>query len=586
MTHGSCFDELAAYGISISAGAVIPSFSALRQRLENRMTAFSLSLAEEHHDAEHCRLLCRLLSYFIDQQLQHHQPHYPLRKTHTGGERYTTTNADSRAEISAVLQALLVCADNTLFRYSYRLLCLLSVTERGDRPEADAFLAAYRQRYFSLPGTATLPVAPPSGGSPEAGTPQICLITGPCAVQGFSQYDTTGSRDLACHRVVVTDPQALIERLRYFSEKHPQVAIQCLIPLTGDTFGSDALLAAAFVHWRHSLLSAVKLPRVRCQLVVYARLSYRHPPGDPQSAVWVRTPAGGGSDSFSQWLTRLHQQLQSTAHYGDCYAIARACAAKPLSAWLTGCELNAALDGLFSDTPLQLTELLLADIRQGFPRHGGWSHWLAERYLLYPALSKTIPCLPLPPLLPVTSGLPGEPFTTPVSPRRRRRFVAQGLLLCLSLSAALLLLLSGSRPPLPGPPIMPSAVIAPLSLPDDGTGWFDPGSSTITGTRYQTLAALLPALRRTSQYPVLIVGYTDNSGTAAVNRYLSLRRAESVRDWLVANSEFPSGHFIVDGAGETRPITTNDSPQGRAGNRRIEIIPLYPHLFQVNKDYD
>ncbi|SQK72814.1 OmpA family protein [Tatumella ptyseos] len=133
---------------------------------------------------------------------------------------------------------------------------------------------------------------------------------------------------------------------------------------------------------------------------------------------------------------------------------------------------------------------------------------------------------------------------------------------------------------------MPSAVIAPLSLPDDGTGWFDPGSSTITGTRYQTLAALLPALRRTSQYPVLIVGYTDNTGTAAGNRYLSLRRAESVRDWLVANSEFPSSHFIVDGAGETRPITTNDSQQGRAGNRRIEIIPLYPHLFQVNKDYD
>lgn len=584
MTHETCFDELAAYGILIRAGAVIPSLSALRQRLASRITAFSQSLTEEHHDAEQSHSLCCLLRYFLDLQLQQHQQHCSVRKTRSGGEPQAPAGTDSRADISVVLQALLVCGDNTLFRYGYRLLCLLSVTENSDRAVTDAFLAEYRKRYFSLPGMTPHPVARTPGDSPEAGKPQICLITGPCAVQGFSQYDTTGSRDLSCHRVVVTDPQVLMERIRYFSEKHPQVAIQCLIPLTGDTFASDALLAAAFVHWRHSLLSAVKLPRVRCQLVVYARLSHRHPPGAPRDAAWVRTPPGTGSDSFSQWLTRLHQQLQNAARCGDSYATARACAAKPLSEWLTGGELNSALGGLFTDTPLQLTELLLADIRQGFPRHGGWSHWLAERYLLYPALSQAAPCLPLPPLLPVASEPPGEPCTASVSPRKRQRFVVPGLLLCLSLSATLLL--SGSRPPLTGPPLMPSAVIAPLSLPDDGTGWFDPGSSTITGTRYQTLAALLPALRRTSQYPVLIVGYTDNTGTAAGNRYLSLRRAESVRDWLVANSEFPSSHFIVDGAGETRPITTNDSQQGRAGNRRIEIIPLYPHLFQVNKDYD
>lgn len=587
MTHRTCFNELAAYGTLIHAGAVIPSLSALRQRLANRITAFSQRLTEEHHDAEQSHSLCCLLRYFLDLQLQQHQQHCSVRNTRTGGELQAPAGTGSREEISAILQALLMCGDNTLFCYGYRLLCLLSVTENGDRPVTDTFLTAYRKRYFSLPGTAPHPHARPSGDSPETGKPQVCLITGPCAVNGFSQYDTTGSRDMACHRIVVTDPQALMERIRYFSEKYPQVAIQCLIPLTGDTFGSDALLAAAFAHWRHSLLSAVKLPRVCCQLVVYARLSHQHPPGDPQGAVWVRTPHGAGSDTFSQWLTRLYQQLQNAARCGDSYATARACAATPLSEWLTGSELNSALDGLFTGTPLQLTELLLADISQGFPRHGGWSHWLAERYLLYPALSQSAPCLPLPPLLPVVASVPaGEPFTAPVSPRRRRRFVVPGLLLCLSLSAALLLLLSGARPPIPGPPLMPSAVIAPLSLPDDGTGWFDSGSSTITGTRYQTLAGLLPALRRTSQYPVLIVGYTDNTGTAAGNRHLSLRRAESVRDWLVANSEFPSSHFIVDGAGETRPIATNDSQQGRAGNRRIEIIPLYPHLFQVNKDYD
>ncbi len=580
MTVESRFNELAAYGTLISAGAVIPSVSALQQRLAIRLTEFSQCLIEAHHDTEQSLSLCRLLGYFLNQQLQHHQQYCPLREINTGCERQASANRDSAAEISEVVQTLLTGSDSSLFRYSYRLICLLSVTESSDKPETDAFLAAYRQRYFSLPGEEPLPAVSPPRSLPESRSQRICMITGPCAGQGFSNYDTTDSHDGISHRVVIPDPRVLSERLRYLAENYPQVAIDCLIPLTGDAFGSNDLLAAAFVRWRHSLISAGKIPAVRCQVVIYARLSRQHPSGDPQGAIWVRTPAAPEPGSLSRLLTQLHQQLWRAAHYGDSYATARACAAKPLSDWLTGSEIHSALSELFTGTPLQLTELLLADISQGFPRHGGWSHWLAEHYLLYPALSQAMPCLPLPPSLPVASIPPQKSLTVPVSRTARWCYVAQGLLLCLSLSTALLLSRS------PGPGVMPATRVAPLSLPDSGASWFAPGSSTITGTRYQTLAALLPVLRRTSQYPVLIVGYTDNTGTPAGNRSLSLRRAEAVRDWLVANSEFPASHFIVDGAGETRPLTANDSQQGRAVNRRIEIIPLYPHLFQVNKDYD
>ncbi len=581
MSRGSCFSELTAYGTMIRAGAIIPSVSALQQRLADRMAEFSRCLTEEHGDTDQSRSLCRLLRYFLDQQLQRHLQHSPCGKVHAACVPQAPADRDLPADISEALQTLLAGSDSILFRDSYRLLCLLSVTGSGNKALTDAFLVAYRKRYFSLPGTEPLPAVTPHDELPESRGQRICLITGPCAGYGFSRHDTTGSPGKTVLRMVVTDPLLLSERLRYLSETYPQVALDCVIPLTGDAYGSDDLLAAAFVRWRHSLISAGKIPAVRCQLVIYARLSRQPPPGEPQGAIWVRTPSTAGTGSFPQLLTQLHQQLQSAAHYGDSDATARACAVKPLSDWLNGDELCSSLSELFTDTPLQLTELLLADICQGFPRHGGWSHWLAEHYLLYPALSQATPSLPLPPPLPVASLAAKSP-ALPFRRSARWRCAAQGLLLCLPLSAALLL----SHSPRPGPPVMPATAVAPLSLPDPGAGWFVPGSSTITGTRYATLAALLPVLRRTPQYPVLIIGYTDNTGTPAGNRTLSLRRAEAVRDWLVINSEFPASHFIVEGAGETHPVTPNDSQQGRAGNRRIEIIPLIPHLFQVNKDYD
>jgi outer membrane protein OmpA-like peptidoglycan-associated protein len=71
-------------------------------------------------------------------------------------------------------------------------------------------------------------------------------------------------------------------------------------------------------------------------------------------------------------------------------------------------------------------------------------------------------------------------------------------------------------------------------------------------------------------WAITIVGHTDSSGPAAYNLELSLRRADAVRDALVA-AGVDEESLSVEGAGDTEPIADNDTAEGRARNRRIEL---------------
>ncbi|MGW8267494.1 MAG: OmpA family protein [Longimicrobiales bacterium] len=72
---------------------------------------------------------------------------------------------------------------------------------------------------------------------------------------------------------------------------------------------------------------------------------------------------------------------------------------------------------------------------------------------------------------------------------------------------------------------------------------------------------------------ITIEGHTDSQGAEEYNQDLSRRRAESVRAFLVASfPQLANTEFTVVGMGESEPIATNDTPEGRAQNRRVEII--------------
>ena len=83
--------------------------------------------------------------------------------------------------------------------------------------------------------------------------------------------------------------------------------------------------------------------------------------------------------------------------------------------------------------------------------------------------------------------------------------------------------------------------------------------------RFSGIVASYPDLRFT------IEGHTDNVGSDATNSELSLRRAISVREYLVSLG-VPAASFEVEGFGPYRPVADNTTAEGRARNRRVEIV--------------
>jgi outer membrane protein OmpA-like peptidoglycan-associated protein len=85
------------------------------------------------------------------------------------------------------------------------------------------------------------------------------------------------------------------------------------------------------------------------------------------------------------------------------------------------------------------------------------------------------------------------------------------------------------------------------------------------------LASVAQSLLRYPDTTVIVTGHTDNTGSAAYNQALSERRASAVRAELIANG-VPGGRIIAQGAGLNQPVASNATPEGRALNRRVEIV--------------
>jgi outer membrane protein OmpA-like peptidoglycan-associated protein len=99
---------------------------------------------------------------------------------------------------------------------------------------------------------------------------------------------------------------------------------------------------------------------------------------------------------------------------------------------------------------------------------------------------------------------------------------------------------------------------------------FEWDSDELTDPDNQILRDLAIIFRARPAWHLTIVGHTDASGDDVYNLELSLRRAASVRDLLVA-AGVDESVVGIEGAGQTRPRVSNDTPEGRAENRRIEF---------------
>ena len=101
---------------------------------------------------------------------------------------------------------------------------------------------------------------------------------------------------------------------------------------------------------------------------------------------------------------------------------------------------------------------------------------------------------------------------------------------------------------------------------------FDTGKADIKPESDATLKEIAKLLSQNAQLKLFVVGHTDNVGTLSANTELSRRRAESVMKVLTGKYGVAAGRLQAAGDGPTAPVASNDSEEGRAKNRRVELV--------------
>ena len=103
---------------------------------------------------------------------------------------------------------------------------------------------------------------------------------------------------------------------------------------------------------------------------------------------------------------------------------------------------------------------------------------------------------------------------------------------------------------------------------------FDVNSATIKPESYGTLKEMADVMKEYADLKVKIVGHTDADGSDAANLELSKKRAASVKESLAKVFGIDESRMETDGKGESEPIDKNDTPAGKANNRRVEFIKM------------
>lgn len=122
----------------------------------------------------------------------------------------------------------------------------------------------------------------------------------------------------------------------------------------------------------------------------------------------------------------------------------------------------------------------------------------------------------------------------------------------------------------PEPPKMEPIVL-------EGDVLFDFDRSELKPEARATLDRAIALMRERPEIAYFrLSGHTDSLGSERYNQSLSQRRVDAVRDYLIANG-IPAHRLRTEAYGESRPVASNDTPAGRALNRRVEIVPVVEH---------
>lgn len=591
------FCRLIAIDTLIAFDGIITSAADFQLKLVSLIEQFNKAMLAENHEQTECETLCQILCCYFDQRLTHSDrgdllswQRYSLKHYFYGyGEN--SDNISLIAQVESVLQS----SNEVIFSYAWKLLMLLQQTE-GETESIVALRTAHRARYYSRLHTngSRVPVqpAPLAASQGDADSPQLMmLIIGPFARKWFAQYDLSSGDNGRVVWIVAEHVQILVDRLAHIKNKHPYVAMQAFFPLLADGCETSSVMIEQIAAWQYALTMTQLSETVPCILGLYTRLSQQRFSHDPDQAIWNGRVATTISEhlSLEMHLVNLICELDACDKGNDFYALQRYSLGSALVAWLAEQRIMRALQNLFDSTPLQLIGVMLADHGLGFTRHGAWSLWLAEKYTIVPGLSASIT---LPPLPDIPLSLLTEPrpkinlalVAPPPSGKRHWPYLAASLALVVSFTAGIHYYLEWKTGGL-------NATSHPIALPLIGleqenpparslffttktVPLFEKGSSALVAGSENALEEVVKTIKQEPLQIYLIIGHADNTGSPELNKTLSVERAKTMRRWLSEKSGLPLSHFIVEGAGNSRPIASNDTQEGRSLNRRVEIIPL------------
>ncbi|MHC8335416.1 OmpA family protein [Pseudomonas sp. LB3P25] len=109
-----------------------------------------------------------------------------------------------------------------------------------------------------------------------------------------------------------------------------------------------------------------------------------------------------------------------------------------------------------------------------------------------------------------------------------------------------------------------------ITLNDAGDVLFAYNQADLTPAAKSQLDSLMPKLQSADVVSIKVIGHTDSEGTDAYNQALSERRASSVAAYLLSQGLAPN-KLTSEGKGESQPVADNETEEGRAKNRRVEL---------------
>jgi len=101
---------------------------------------------------------------------------------------------------------------------------------------------------------------------------------------------------------------------------------------------------------------------------------------------------------------------------------------------------------------------------------------------------------------------------------------------------------------------------------------FDSGKATLREDSHAALDEVATVLKNNPTIRVEVEGFTDSTGSARLNQSLSEKRAQAVMAYFITNG-IPAERLAAKGFGSAQPAASNDTPEGRAKNRRVELKP-------------